>query len=192
MLRTRTVVTLLSLLLVAAGWTSGQAQKQASGPEPAAFFRNLKQLCGKRFAGKAVFTPTPEDPMAKAVLAMHVASCKERELRIPFLVGEDRSRTWLLTLQDDGLLFKHDHRHDDNTPDEVTDYGGMSAPGGTAWKQSFPADAHTAKLIPAAATNVWTLEIEREKGTPVRFIYDLKRNGQQRFRAVFDLTKPLS
>jgi len=129
--------------------------------------------------------------MAKAALVMHVASCKEKEVHIPFHVGEDRTRTWILTLKSDGLLFKHDHRYDEHTPDDVTNYGGMSAPGGTAWKQSFPADEFTAKLIPAAKTNVWTLELERENQKPVRFVYDLTRDGKQRFRAVFDLTKPL-
>ena len=28
---------------------------------------------------------------------MHVRDCSERELRIPFHVGDDRSRTWVVT-----------------------------------------------------------------------------------------------
>ena len=79
---------------------------------------------------------------------MSVETCGEKEIRIPFRVGEDRSRTWVLTLTDGGLLFRHDHRHADGTPDKVTMYGGLAAPDGTPLRQSFPADAETARLIP--------------------------------------------
>src|SRR5688572_25520915 len=126
MLRQRLATSVfLALAILGTAWPALLAQKMAreSAADAAAFLRNVKQLCGKRFAGKGVFTATPEDPMAKAALVMHVASCREREVRIPFLVGEDRSRTWVLTLKEDGLLFKHDHRHDEHTPDEVTNYG---------------------------------------------------------------------
>ena len=60
--------------------------------------------------------------------------------------------------------------------------------GGTAFRQRFPADSQTAALIPAASTNVWTLEIDE---TQQRFIYDLQRDGRPRFRAEFDLRTPL-
>ncbi len=122
-----------------------------------AFFENLKKLCGQRFAGETQFPPDPNHPLAGKKLVMSVDSCSDRELRIPFLVGEDKSRTWILTLSEKGLLFKHDHRHPDGTPDKVTMYGGWAAEGGTAHLQRFPADGDTAKLIPEATTNVWTL-----------------------------------
>ena len=54
------------------------------------------------------------------------------------MVGEDRSRTWILTLSEKGLLFKHDHRHPDGTPDKITMYGGWAAEGGTAYLNVFP------------------------------------------------------
>lgn len=152
-----------------------------------AFFQNLKKLCGHRFAGETQFPPDPNHPLAGKKLVMSVDSCSDRELRIPFLVGEDKSRTWILTLSEKGLLFKHDHRHPDGTPDKITMYGGWAAEGGTAHLQRFPADADTAKLIPEATTNVWTLEIIREKE---QFTYYLERNNEPRYRAVFSL-KPL-
>ena len=165
---------------------SSEAKREARTRK--AFFKNLRKMCGRRFAGETQFPPDPNHPLAGNKLVLSFDSCSGREIRIPFLVGEDKSRTWILTLSENGLLFKHDHRHPDGTPDKITMYGGWAASGGTAHKQRFPADPDTAKLIPEATTNVWTLEILSEKQ---QFIYYLERNGQPRYRAVFNL-KPLS
>jgi hypothetical protein len=97
--------------------------------------------------------------------------------------GEDKSRTWILTLREGRLLLKHDHRHADGTPDNVTMYGGW-ANEGDANRQRFPADSDTAKLLPEAATNVWTLEIDSANE---QFVYALERHGQPRYKAVFTL-----
>ena len=160
--------------------TRGQAQ--------GAFFTRLRDLCDKRFPGRAVFTSTPDDPMARASLVMHVAACTGEEIRVPFLVDGDRSRTWVITLHPGAMQLKHDHRHPDGTPDEITMYGGWAAEGGSGLRQRFPADSQTAALIPAASTNVWTLEFDERQD---QFIYDLERDGRPRFRAVFDLRSPL-
>ena len=54
--------------------------------------------------------------------------------------------------------------------------------------QRFHADEHTAELIPAAATNVWTVEIVPGKA----FTYSLEREGTDRkFKAEFDLTREI-
>ena len=122
-------------------------------------------------------------------LVMHVRACGENEIRIPFFVGENRSRTWVITRTATGLRLKHDHRHEDGTEDKVTQYGGDTAAAGTAQRQDFPADAFTAALIPAAATNIWTLMIEPGK----TFGYGLRREAEgRRFRVEFDLAKPVA
>jgi hypothetical protein len=149
-----------------------------------AFFGNLKKLCGQRFEGETAFPQDHNHPLAGKKLVMTVETCREDELRIPFHVGEDKSRTWLLKLTEQGLLFKHDHRHADGTSDEVTNYGGLAAPSGTEYMQSFPSDAETSKLIPEASTNVWTLQIDPEKQ---QFSYYLERHKQPRYKAVFNL-----
>ena len=149
-----------------------------------AFFENLKRLCGQQFEGETVFPPDKDHPLAGKRLVMRVETCRGKEIRIPFHVGEDKSRTWVLTLTDEGLLFKHDHRHADGTPDKITMYGGLAAPNGTRHVQSFPADAETAKLIPEAATNVWTLEINPGKR---QFSYYLQRHREPRYKALFNL-----
>ena len=119
---------------------------------------------------------------------MSIGPCGPKEIRIPFQVGDDKSRTWILTLGENGLLFKHDHRHPDGTPDSITMYGGWAAPNGTRHLQRFPADPDTVKLIPEAATNVWTLQVIPDKK---QFMYYLERNNQPRYRAYFDLKTPM-
>lgn len=147
------------------------------------FFNTLKGLCGARFEGAMTFPAEGQDDFAGKLLVAHVTDCSETEIRVPFLVGENRSRTWIFSRIDDGLQLKHDHRHADGTPDEVTMYGGMASTMGTPLAQSFAADAHTARLIPAAATNVWTVSLS-EDGTSLT--YHLERDAKPRFTAVLE------
>jgi len=119
---------------------------------------------------------------------MHVRQCAPAEIRIPFQVGANRSRTWIITRTADGLRLKHDHRHEDGSSDPVTLYGGDTRDAGSASRQEFHADAHTASLIPAARTNIWTIEVLPGD----RFAYALRREGtDRRFRVEFDLKKPI-
>ena len=109
-------------------------------------------------------------------------------MRVPFHLGDDRSRTWVISRTPGGLRLKHDHRHEDGTEDSITQYGGDTTGSGSAERQEFSADAHTAALVPPAATNVWTLEILPGE----MFVYDLRREGsERRFRVEFDLSQPI-
>ena len=108
----RLVKIVFSAALALAVTTSSYAQDPTNKPlgetgTQKAVFENLKKMCGRRFAGETQFPPDPNHPMAGKKLVMSVDSCTDRELRIPFLVGEDKSRTWILTLSEKGLLFKH-------------------------------------------------------------------------------------
>lgn len=171
-------VALLVGLAPGCGGDGGQAPQ-------ATFWAAITDLCGQAFEGEVVDSNPPDTAFAGRTMIMHVRECDEDTIRIPFHVGEDRSRTWVLTRTADGLRLKHDHRHEDGSEDEVTQYGGDTPDAGTATRQEFAADAHTAELIPAAATNVWTIEIEPGE----RFVYALRREGtDRRFRAEFDLT----
>ena len=148
------------------------------------FFENLKAFCSQKFDGATEF-PQNEDHPLSGKLTIEFASCSETELRIPLRAGEDKSRTWVLTLTPQGLLLKHDHRHEDGTPDKVTMYGGWASGAGTPHRQRFAADADTARMLPEAATNVWTLEID---GAKKQLIYALERHEQPRYKAAFDLS----
>ncbi|PVY44191.1 SadB/YajI family lipoprotein [Pontibacter virosus] len=154
-----------------------------------AFYSQLSKLCGKSFRGVAVFPADGKDPFAGKELTMHVQACSDTTIRIPFHVGEDKSRTWVIRQMEEGLQLKHDHRHEDGTPDEVTMYGGIAMDTDDASTMRFPADAFTAQLIPAASTNEWNLVLSPDGRT---FSYILKRDNQLRFQADFDLTKPIN
>lgn len=153
-----------------------------------AFWASLTSICGQAFAGRVTESEPPDAAFDEAVLVMHVRECDDAEIRVPFHVGEDRSRTWVFMRPAEGLRLKHDHRHEDGTEDEVTWYGGDTAEPGTAEQQAFVADSHTAQLLPESATNVWTVEIVPGE----RFVYALRRVGtERRFRAEFDLSAPV-
>ena len=104
-------------------------------------------------------------------------------------VGEDRSRTWVLTVRDNRILLKHDHRHQDGAADKVTMYGGWTTNVGMPTRQVFPADQETFKVIPAAAPNVWWIELIPGE----HFSYNLRRMGSERFFSIkFDLKTPVN
>jgi len=150
-----------------------------------AFWNHLQRVCGQAFRGRLTEGNASDSTFRRAVLIMHVRQCAPTEIRIPFHADSDRSRTWVLTRTGSGLRLKHDHRHADGSADSVTQYGGDTRDAGTATRQEFFADAHTAALIPAAKANVWTVEVE----PGARFAYALRRDGtDRRFRVEFDLT----
>ena len=150
-----------------------------------AFWNALTALCGNAYGGRVAESEPPDTVMSRASLVMHVRECSADTIRIPFHVGENRSRTWVLTRTSGGLRLKHDHRHEDGAADSVTMYGGDTRDAGAGDRQEFHADSLTASLIPAARTNVWTLELHPGH----MFVYALRREGTTRkFRAEFDLT----
>ena len=151
-----------------------------AGDTHAAFFGKLSALCGAVYEGASVFPQDPADQFAGKKLVATIASCKADEIRIPFVVGADRSRTWLIRRGAEGLTLAHDHRHEDGTPDKQTMYGGLASAPGSALSQSFLADTYTAKLIPAAVTNVWTLTLSPDAS---KMTYYLERDGKPRFKA---------
>jgi hypothetical protein len=152
------------------------------------FWAALEALCGQAFQGRVTESVPPDPAFEGNEIVMHVRSCDPAEIRIPFTVGDDRSRTWVLTPTAAGLRLKHDHRHEDGSEDTITQYGGDSWGRGTATRQEFRADAYTAELVPGAADNVWSLEVEPGR----TFVYALRREGSdRRFRVEFDLTRPV-
>jgi hypothetical protein len=156
--------------------------------QQADFWAALQALCGQAFAGTLAEGAPTDTAFAGKAMVMHVRECAPEEIKIPFHVGEDHSRTWVLTQTETGLRLKHDHRLSDGSEDEVTQYGGDTRDTGSATKQEFDADAFTAELIPAASTNVWTVEVVPGE----RFSYALRREGtDRRFRVDFDLTEPV-
>ena len=173
----------LTLLLAACAIVPG-----SRGPQQL-FWERLQPLCGRAYEGRVVSTDAADRDMAGSRLVMHVASCTAEEVRIPFHVGADRSRIWVISRTAAGIRLKHDHRHRDGTEDVRTQYGGDTIGPGTAQRQEFPADTFSRDLfvrenIPASAANVWAFEI-----VPGRMLaYELRRPGRF-FRVEFYLAR---
>ncbi len=177
------------------------AADAASSPQHA-FLLRLRSLCGKAFAGRIVAdTPTSaNDPFAGKPLVMHVRDCDDDTVRIPFHVGDDHSRTWVITLdaRRQSLRLKHDHRHADGSAHRTTLYGGnsralteekLAQQMMDRWRFEFPADVYSkalfrARKLTASFDNVWAVELDAQ-----RFVYELARPDRL-FRVEFDLTQP--
>src|SRR5687768_18398331 len=111
-------------------------------PAEPSFFRDLSALCGRAFEGRIVSPPVAADAsFAGKRLVMHVRECSAVTIRIPFHVGADRSRTWVVTHTAPGYRLKPDHRHADGSEDKLTPHGGGTVATGTAVCQDFPARA---------------------------------------------------
>jgi hypothetical protein len=186
-----------SLIVIAliGGCANIDHSQQRVPPLPAdSFVARLQGLCGKAFAGRVVSSDSADADMRSQRLVMHVRECSPGEVRIPFHVGENRSRTWVVTRTAGGLRLKHDHRHRAGSPDELTMYGGETVTPGTAGRQEFPVDAESIALFTrtnraVSNTNVWSIEV-----SPTTFAYELRRPpvpGGRFFRVEFDLVQPV-
>lgn len=156
------------------------------------FMKHIGALCGQSFEGKVVSNDAVDADWRAEKLTIYVRDCSSREIKIPLHVGENRSRTWIISQTDTGLRLKHDHRHEDGSPDAVTMYGGDTQSEGSATQQAFPADDYSKELferefLTESVNNTWTVEID--PGSVFR--YSLSRPGRD-FRAEFDLTKPVA
>jgi len=180
---------LKKLVALAAVTLVGQGVSASGG-----VFETLKAHCGKAFQGKVVRYNDSDDAWRKATLVMHVRDCFEDEIRVPLHVDDDRSRVWIISKTAAGLRLKHDHRHENGHPDDVTMYGGDSVipragnKGQNATSVAFPVDAETIKIfeengLTASVSNVWYLGT-----TESSFSYRLTRANRD-FMVTFDLTK---
>ena len=159
-------------------------------PTHDAFFNAIKTHCGKAFQGK-VSKDNVGNTFGDAKLVMHVRKCTDSEIQIPFHVGEDASRTWILTKTGAGLMLKHDHRNEDGSFHSSTMYGGHTVDEGFPKVQSFPADVYSKSLfiesgIAASTDNVWQMMIY-----PSRFSYRLIRPARE-VQVDFDLENPIA
>ena len=202
-MKTRVLVpVILACALSACAGTSALFAKRVAEPADA-FMAAIAAHCGKAYAGRIVAnrpaSNTP-DPFEGKALVMHVRGCSDptRSLEVPFHVGDDHSRTWLLTRTSGGVRLKHDHRHADGSPDAMTMYGGDTSRSGTPVRQEFPVDAESIALFSrdgrsVSTENTWSMEIH-----PRMFAYELARptsalNPEGRmFRVEFDLTRPVA
>jgi hypothetical protein len=175
----------LSLLALAAC-----AVVPRSAPSQEQFYARLRALCGHAYEGRVVTRDEADREMEAARLTIQVRSCSDDELRIPFHVGNDHGRIWVVSRNPaGGLHLRHEHRRADGSEEAVSGYGGDTTGPGNPRRQEFPADQISRDLFvrenaPASITNVWAIEI-----VPGRLLaYELRRPGRF-FRAEFDLAR---
>ena len=151
----------------------------------------LAALCGQAFEGQVASDDPRDADFASQRLVMHVRDCEPDVVRVPFHVGEDRSRVWVFSRQDDGgIELKHNHRHEDGEQDVLSWYGGRTLGMAVGAALDFPADQFSKDLferegIPDSMQNIWSVSV-----TDTQYVYELRRSNRH-FRAAFDLTRPV-
>ena len=158
------------------------------------FFVNLKAICGHSYLGKIVESNESDATWRNSKVVIHAPACdavEGHQIRLPLHVGENTSRTLIITRTPSGLSLQHDHRHEDGSEDDVSMYGGHTLSGGTANKQDFPADDFSKALfvehgLDVSVNNTWTISVEPGK----ILTYRLSRPGRL-FQINFDLESPI-
>ena len=163
-----------------------------SVPAQDQFFDNIARYCGQAFEGRVTEANfTGVETFTENHLVMHVRRCSADRLEIPFHIGDNHSRTWILTKTGSGIQLKHDHRTEEGVPDNATMYGGHTVDAGWPHAQSFPADDFSKhdfirRRQPQSLWNTWHMYIYPGEF----FAYRLTREGRE-LRVDFDLTKPV-
>jgi hypothetical protein len=153
-----------------------------------AFFDHLKSFCGQSFEGRQLYRSPHGDSWEGRKMIIHVTICEQDQVHIPFHVDNDHSRTWMFMADDGRLVFRHQHLHEDGTPEDSSLYGGWANLDGNALVQYFPADDYTASVIEGAIDNLWIVSFNEQLST---LTYRLDRAGEKRLEIQFDLLNPL-
>jgi hypothetical protein len=183
----------LFLLLSCAGPSTQQAEDDAQSKpslsvEEQAFMDNLRTLCGKSFLGEETYMAEGRESWAHKKFVMHVTICEDNRIHIPFHLDDDHSRTWMFLVEDGRLRFRHDHRHPDGSPEDLTLYGGYADGAGTAFIQHFPADAYTVKILQDTLGRQWDIAMADNLSI---MTYQLRYDKKLVFEASFDLLNPI-
>jgi hypothetical protein len=195
---TRILLLFISILLVSTSCINREAKVKTNEEAKTsnfesevhqAFISNLASLCGKSFKGEQFYRSHHGASWADRKMVMHVTVCEDDKVYIPFHINDDHSRTWMFVAEDGKLRFKHQHLHEDGTPEEGSMYGGYANDEGTQFIQYFPADDYTGQVIEGGAGNVWIVTLAEDFSW---YSYRLDRDGEKRLEIRFDLTKPLS
>jgi hypothetical protein len=189
------IAAFLSAGCATGGTSPGQVEPAAAAAQAQfaqqAFWANLSRHCGRAYAGRLTLEP-PGDEMLTGTeeLIVHFRECGPDTLKLPFHVEKeatqtwDRSRTWVFMRTPEGLELRHDHRHEDGTPDERNWYGGHTQTEGTATRQEFIlAERRAADGSPLG----WRVEVVPGE----RYTYGTIRGGEWTWRVDFDLSRPV-
>jgi hypothetical protein len=161
----------------------------ALAPEQEAFWARFEAHCGKAYRGHVSdVTEYYRQGLEGPVPVMHVMECEADRIHIPFHLDDNRSRNWILTRSGGTIRLKHDHRHADGTEEEISQYGGDAPVPGLHTRQIFPADAHTARILPDRADNFWFFDFVDDE--TLHYGVHWPKHGHS-VRIEFDLSTPI-
>ena len=158
--------------------------------EQSAFMQQFQPYCGQAFNATIVQDNQPS-PAWDHPLVVHIRDCEENVVRMPLHVGDDRSRTWVLTQHPGYIDFQHIHLHEDGSADAVSPYGGQTLASGSATIQAFPVDEASKALfiengLDVSVANTWTIQFVDAQ----TMSYKLSRPGRI-FEVQVDLSQPI-
>ncbi len=157
-------------------------------PEQLAFWENIQEHCGNAYDGiLADATPYYQTFDADRI-RIHVRNCTDTLTHISLHIDDDHSRNLLITKQPGTLQLKHDHRNEDGTEEEITQYGGMAPTPGLETRQIFYADEHTADILPMRNDNFWFIDIMDDETLAYGVHWPKEGNS---IRMEFDITQPV-
>lgn len=174
------LITLFSIFLISC---AGKFDHQTN------FLANYSDYCGYAYKGHTNYVDLGSGEIFEnAELTMTLANCDDEEVRIPFHVDQDTSRTWIVKMTPQGLHLSHDHRYEDGSQHDANFYGGYADQEGDTFLQYFPADHRTIADRPARSANRWAKEFDLAE---MKYYYRLYLNGELRLEAEFDLSNPV-
>ncbi len=161
----------------------------ASETNETSFLENYADYCGYAYRGESTLVELGEgNPLEGADLVMILDDCSKDEVRMPFYVDDDRSRTWIVRRMNGRLHLSHDHRYPNGTEYDANLYGGYADEDGDAETVYFPSDERTIAERPSREINRWSKSFDHENQ---RYHYRLYLRDTLRYEAEFDLSDPL-
>ncbi len=168
-LRLLSTILIISLLTACAAEETSDLEFEHAPPEPGegialaaeqlAFWNRIQQHCGNAYEGKvADATPFYAGTLEAETIKIHFRDCTDRLTHISLHIDDDHSRNLLLTKTATTLRLKHDHRYEDGSEEEITQYGGDAPSPGLETRQIFEADDHTEEILPERFDNFWFLD----------------------------------
>lgn len=157
-------------------------------------FEKLSANCGKAFMGRTKLDTADSETYRDVDIILHVRDCSANQIQMPMHVGDNHSRTLIISKLDDGRLqLQHRHTHEDGSADDLTLYGGFSKKNAAKKgandnnRTEFHVGDYTRKLfiehdIQRSLANVWAISMGQDTAT-----YELHRPSLD-FIIEFDLS----
>lgn len=164
------------------------AEETRLASEQITFWNRLQEHCGNAYSGVlADATPFYQTFDADRIV-IHIRDCSETLTHISLHIDDNHSRNLLLTKVPGTLRLKHDHRNQDGTEEEITQYGGDAPSPGLESRQIFMADEHTADILPNRFDNFWFLDMMDEN--TLAYGVHWPKHGNS-IRMEFDISNPV-